>query len=221
TETERGLIELATVAEVITGTDTDRAVTPAGVEAWSDANPATETERGLIVLATEAEVLAGTDAGRAVTPAGLEAWSVSSPALAMARTHTDATWFHMKGESSMGGGNVYLKATGLVCDNPYVVNGEFIVPEGGAGLWVFSGYIHFPHNKAISNAYAALMVDGNANMYGSRSATNYGTYQAMSALSAIWPLDEGTRVAIGFWSEAGSEGQSLPFINFRGARIAL
>ncbi|WP_413207697.1 hypothetical protein [Rhodospirillum sp. A1_3_36] len=74
-----GIIELATDAEVIAGTDTERAVTPAGLEAWSVANPSTETERGLIELATDAEVIAGTDTERAVTPAGLEAWSVANP----------------------------------------------------------------------------------------------------------------------------------------------
>ena len=37
TETNQGVVELATTAEVITGTDTARAVTPAGVEAHYDA----------------------------------------------------------------------------------------------------------------------------------------------------------------------------------------
>jgi predicted small integral membrane protein len=74
-----GIIELATDGEVLAGIDAERAVTPAGLEAWADGNPATEADRGLIELATDAEVIGGTDTERAVTPAGLEAWSVANP----------------------------------------------------------------------------------------------------------------------------------------------
>lgn len=38
TESAKGALELATTAEVVTGTDTARAVTPAGVEAWAAQN---------------------------------------------------------------------------------------------------------------------------------------------------------------------------------------
>jgi hypothetical protein len=38
TESDQGALELATTAEVVTGTDTARAVTPAGVEAWGAQN---------------------------------------------------------------------------------------------------------------------------------------------------------------------------------------
>lgn len=37
-ETAQGIVEMATTAEVVTGTDTARAVTPAGVEAWAAQN---------------------------------------------------------------------------------------------------------------------------------------------------------------------------------------
>jgi len=39
-ETAQGIVEMATTAEVVTGTDTARAVTPAGVEAWASQNAA-------------------------------------------------------------------------------------------------------------------------------------------------------------------------------------
>lgn len=68
TETVAGIVELATTAEAATGTDTTRAVTPAGVEAWGNGRTASETETGLIELATQTEVNTGTDATRAVTP---------------------------------------------------------------------------------------------------------------------------------------------------------
>jgi hypothetical protein len=74
TTTVRGIVELATTSEVTTGTDTVRAVTPAGVKAALDARvgAATTTASGIVELATGAEALAGTDTDRAVTPVALE-----------------------------------------------------------------------------------------------------------------------------------------------------
>ena len=74
TETTTGVIELATIAEVQSGTDTSRAITPAGLAA----NTATTSRSGVVELATTAEVLAGTDAARAATPAGLLAGLLGS-----------------------------------------------------------------------------------------------------------------------------------------------
>lgn len=65
--TTSGIVELATATETTAGTDTTRAVTPAGLAALT----ATETRAGLVELATSAEAIAGTDTTRAVTPAGL------------------------------------------------------------------------------------------------------------------------------------------------------
>lgn len=70
-ETQKGIVELATGAESLTGTDNTRAVHPAGLKHTLDNRPATTTQRGLIELATQAEVSAGSDTERAVTPATL------------------------------------------------------------------------------------------------------------------------------------------------------
>ncbi|MCP3877342.1 MAG: hypothetical protein GY701_02945, partial [Sulfitobacter sp.] len=59
-ETVVGVVELATAAEVQAGTDTVRAVTPAGLASRT----ATETRAGLIEIATAAEAQAGTDTVR-------------------------------------------------------------------------------------------------------------------------------------------------------------
>lgn len=67
--TVAGIVELATTAETITGTDATRAVTPAGLAART----ATEARAGIVELATTAEASAGTDTTRAVTPAGVKA----------------------------------------------------------------------------------------------------------------------------------------------------
>ena len=73
-ETQAGVIEIATTAETTTGTDDTRAVTPLKLQQRLTAvapPAASETVSGLIELATTAEVQTGTDAVRAVTPAGL------------------------------------------------------------------------------------------------------------------------------------------------------
>ena len=63
-----GIIRIATNAIAQEGTNTSRAVTPAGLASVT----ASATRRGLIEIATQAEVDAGTDSSRAVTPATLE-----------------------------------------------------------------------------------------------------------------------------------------------------
>lgn len=63
------LIELASSAETITGTDAAKGVTPAGLQA----KVSSATAKGIIELATDAEAQAVTDAERAVTAHGLGA----------------------------------------------------------------------------------------------------------------------------------------------------
>lgn len=65
--TARGSVELADNAETQAGLDSQRAVTPAGLESKT----ATSTRKGIIELATGTEVAAGTDSERAITPATL------------------------------------------------------------------------------------------------------------------------------------------------------
>ncbi|MBW6491863.1 MAG: hypothetical protein K0B15_11795 [Lentimicrobium sp.] len=88
TETAKGIVELATNAETLTGTDNTRAVHPQGLKHTLDNRPATETGTGLIELATQAEVNAGTDAVRAVTPATLKTLLGTSGTLTGARKYT-------------------------------------------------------------------------------------------------------------------------------------
>jgi hypothetical protein len=59
-----GLVTLATDAEVQTGTDPNKVVTPSSLSART----ATETRTGLAEIATQAEVTAGTDDTRFITP---------------------------------------------------------------------------------------------------------------------------------------------------------
>ena len=57
----------STNAETVTGTETEKAVTPANLAALTSS----ATQVGIIELATDAEALTGTDTARAVTPANL------------------------------------------------------------------------------------------------------------------------------------------------------
>ena len=63
------LIELASDAETITGTDATKGVTPAGLQA----KVSSATAKGIVELATSAETIAVTDQTRVVTPYGLGA----------------------------------------------------------------------------------------------------------------------------------------------------
>jgi hypothetical protein len=85
-ETVAGVVELATTAEVQALTDTERAVTPAGLAALTPV----DSRLGLIELATNAEVTTGTDAVRAVTPASLQQKTASDTALGLSRYATAA-----------------------------------------------------------------------------------------------------------------------------------
>lgn len=80
TESASGIAEIATQAEVNTGTDDLRFVTPLKLAVYVgnaiaaiSAPAASTTVAGVIEIATEAEVIAGTATNLAVTPAGVAA----------------------------------------------------------------------------------------------------------------------------------------------------
>ena len=81
TTTERGLVELATDAEVLAGADAERAVTPRGLAGLT----ASETRAGIVRLASRSEVQetaapAGTDFSRAVSIGRLRKDLTATPA---------------------------------------------------------------------------------------------------------------------------------------------
>lgn len=84
--TTKGIIEVATNAEVQTGTDTARAITPAGLQACTG----TTTRKGVLELATNAEVQTGTDTARPITPAGLQACTGTTTRAGVLELATDA-----------------------------------------------------------------------------------------------------------------------------------
>lgn len=70
TTSDEGIVELATTAETVTGTDTTKAVTPAGVAAVAIAGApdASESTKGILKLSTSALATGATDDATAMTP---------------------------------------------------------------------------------------------------------------------------------------------------------
>lgn len=85
-ESAAGVVELATSAEVQTGTDANRAITPAGLHACT----ATTSRAGVVELATSAETQTGTDTDRAVTPAGMQACTATTSRAGVVELATNA-----------------------------------------------------------------------------------------------------------------------------------
>jgi hypothetical protein len=81
-----GTVVLASNADVTTGTDTTKAVTPAGLVSRA----ASATQTGLVQLATTAEVATGTGTTKAVTPAGLASRLATSVLSGLVRLATTA-----------------------------------------------------------------------------------------------------------------------------------
>ncbi len=94
-DTVAGIIQIATNAEALTGTNATKAITPASLQAKINAIPAlgaaTTTSAGTIILATNAEAIDGTDAAKAITPASLQAKINAIPALGAATTTSAGT----------------------------------------------------------------------------------------------------------------------------------
>lgn len=107
-DTNAGIVELATTAETTTGTDTGRAVTPSGLangyQGTSNVvtlgtvtsgnvdavvSAASVTTAGKIEVATSAETNTGTDATRAVSPDGLAGSNYGTKSVCIAVTESD------------------------------------------------------------------------------------------------------------------------------------
>lgn len=85
-ETQRGMVELASDAEAIAKTRTDVALTPANLAAIG----ASKTFAGLVEQATNAETVTGTDDVRYTSPANIQALQATAAEIF---TGTDATKF--------------------------------------------------------------------------------------------------------------------------------
>ncbi|WP_329607328.1 hypothetical protein [Cupriavidus metallidurans] len=158
TEERQGVVELATAGETQAGTDTLRAVTPAGLSSRT----ATEVRTGLAAIATQPEVNAGADDSKFVSPRKL-AVALSpkapkdSPAFSGVADYsagvpwTNAGW---KRAVRFGDGNAIMFDAG--------------VRKYGLGAAASDGRLYFwwsasADDKAASNYYQYVDQDGTVN----------------------------------------------------------
>ena len=154
-----GIIALATTAQVVAGTDTFRAVTPAALlgagnmvkadnlSGMANASTsfdnikqqATTSYSGVVELATSGEVNTGTDVSRAITPAGLAGFM--RPLMA-------------KRASTIGSGTVATTAF-----NRYLMSGVAVatLPTFAADEWVM---VEFGSNLSMTVGRNAQTIDG-------------------------------------------------------------
>lgn len=71
TETTAGIMEVATSAEALAGTDDLTSISPLKLQYVIDNKVATTASKGTVELATNAETITGTDTERAVTPSNI------------------------------------------------------------------------------------------------------------------------------------------------------
>jgi hypothetical protein len=186
TTSAQGVVELATSAETQTGTDTARAVTPAGLAALT----ATTSRRGLIELATTAEVRAGTDSDRAVTPAllsSLPAWMPVIPG-GVASNGSTATISSTTGVVTIPAG-----CTAVQLSNTFEAGYEY---EIVLDLRVQSGH-------ATDYSVYLRMAEGGAN----NSNTGYqtaGYWTRYDGNGGLYHINNGTLAAIGSASGSAS-----------------
>lgn len=159
-ETEHGLIELATTVEAQTGTDVSRAITPATLQAVTG----TETRKGVLELATDAETITGTDTARAITPANLAARTATTTRTGIAELATDAEMLTATDTTRvLTASNVAaMKATQAQMESAsstsvFVQPGVMRYSPGVAKMWLKAGVTG---NILVSHNITSLSDDG-------------------------------------------------------------
>lgn len=181
-DTAAGIVELATNAETITGTDATRAVTPAGLSA----RVATETGTGIVELATNAEAVTGTDTARAVTPANLTArLAVPGPIGGTTPAAGAFTTLSASGLISANGGQIAFPATQNASANantlddyeegtwtPADASGAGLTLVGAVGLYTKIGNMVF---ASAELTYPVTVNGANSKIGGLPFASNSGS----------------------------------------------
>lgn len=226
-----GTVEIATNAEVQTGTDTARMVTPAGLRACT----ATDARPGVIELATAAEVQAGTDTTRAVTPDTLNACTATTTRLgvielatqAEVNAGTDATRAVVSStlkaflDSNIGRGtrvdysagtqavtanvNKVISFNRAIQDNlgMWVAGAptRLTVPTGLGGWYVIFGCAQFSPGTTGTNRYLAIYHNNTSTIAIQVQAPRPGGVSITIAVSTLWYLNAGDFVELLFGSD--------------------
>lgn len=145
----RGLVELASDAETQTGTDIERAITPAGLSART----ATTSRAGIVQFATQSEAEAGTNTAMAMNPFGTAQamakyglGSSSVPLLATVADSTTPTGLYQVDPTAIGlpipeAGFIDIRraGSGLVSQQYFSRSSErafFRRGNGSLGVWI-------------------------------------------------------------------------------------
>lgn len=191
-ETHKGIAEIATQAEVTTGTDGTRIVTPKTLKAAIHAIPsASETVKGIAEIATQAEVTTGTDDTRIVSPKKLKAAIHAIPSASEAHkglaeiatqaevnAGTDATrivtpktakatFVNASGDTMTGDLKVGNSTKSVVAskDGTVVATGDIQMASLNEGQ--LAGYRNkFMNSSFVFDQYRNLAIDANGNTLG-------------------------------------------------------
>lgn len=213
-----GIVELATTAETVTGTDATRAVTPQGLTgAITAAKPpaATTTVSGILQLSTSAEAIAGTDTTTAVTPKALDDTlnTVVVPATSsVAGIIQKATYDEVQGGtddttavtplgmSYLTVGNAITAGDNL---NSYTISGHYLGPAQASAT--------LPLNFPVDQESGLLIVEtkGVSSFINQTFITRPG-YGTSAAPSRIFQRANYNGVGWSAWIEFGSPAGWLP-----------
>ena len=176
TESVKGIVELATSVEVNTGTDTVRAITPAGLEAWTGSTQVTQvgtitsgtwngaaigtgylptgstSQVGVVELADSSETITGISTTLATTPAGVAAAALTKSSTINTQTGTTYTLV----DADNGKDIVFTSATDVTITIPGTLAVAFqcTCSKLGAGNLIFD-----PSADNVNGATANLTLN--------------------------------------------------------------
>ena len=157
-ETYPGVIMIATTAEVATGTNATKAVTPQLMAAKFSASYATVTSAGLVELATTAEAIVGDNISVALTPAGAKA-AYGSPYVVVARYLVPAVSVVSRNQAAV---SCTVSVTGGIVRFVY---GSALTSSNGAAIKIFtetSTYSRVSISQLARDAsgFSFIVIDG-------------------------------------------------------------
>lgn len=206
TEEERGIIELASVAEAVAGTNTDKAVTPAGLAAVAIAGApnASTTQKGIIEIATDGEAVAGIATDLAIVASNLSAVFASPPGVGSTSPAAGAfTTLSASGAFSLSGDQVQVSegGTGLatITDHGIMVgsgtgavtplavgtNNQLLIGQTGADP-IWSDNVDVPGTLDVTGA---ATLDDTLDVAGATTITAALTANSLTVDNVVYDAD--------------------------------
>jgi len=205
TETAIGAVELATTAEVVTGTDTSRAVTPAGVEAWAAQNAGMVQDLANLADPNADVLLFWDDSAGALvaltvgTNLSITGTTISSTAAAT--TDASALTTGVLADGRVQASNVTQHQASLTIAESQITDGAILARlaanETVGGTWNFTGsptvdsilvgYRSVPQNSQSGN-YTCLIGDSGKHILHPSSAGAGDTFTIPANASVAYPL---------------------------------